>query len=675
MIAHPPLFFRKRGVRGHGGLKAVWILIGAMGSAMGSPYSSGGGYSLLQAPAGVIAGGGPVSDGLGTPVITVDVSVGEMEGGAVSDVSGSFPFVVETKANLVGQFYDVTGLSLASYPDTVLQGETQSVDAFMRMDDWTLVPLDAGEVVWSVAAGPITVDGLGVVTGGTVTANTLATVQGDWLAFTPATLDLTVLFAIPTLPGNERDWEQLLGGGTFDAGNPLGGTIDQTMVGFRGPLLGASTPGDRLSLDFSFDGSSVGGGGTPRFGFQTLGSNLGEGIVVLFNDTAKPGGDTVRLESLLTGQGMDFPVGDFSGSGTLDFLFSVVLRPDGQWDFFLRVTDNGTVILDEGGLLWFMDMIGDGTIQAIAGSPTGTVTGIVGTFSGTDPDAGTGQRFDTLLATPGGGGGPVAGMLGAAPVLVDSSVSDEADGATSDTVLDGGGLPQFARGNLIGQFYDPAGFLVSASPATVDEGETRQLVAAVAMDDETVVGVDESDVLWSVVDGPVVGIDAGGLATAGLVYEDTLATVRGDYGGVMDDFGLTVLNVGLDDFGSYAGDGIDDDWQVGFFGENNPNAGPGKNPDGDPNDNLTEFLGGFDPTNGSDFLQLLIVGVGGGVTDLTLNKAIPGRTYRLMESGDLTTPFSEVEKFSVVSEELDKALQDGDAPTGRNFYQIKVERP
>lgn len=42
----------------------------------------------------------------------------------------------------------------------------------------------------------------------------------------------------------------------------------------------------------------------------------------------------------------------------------------------------------------------------------------------------------------------------------------------------------------------------------------------------------------------------------------------------------TVINVNNDDHGSYAGDSIDDVWQVRYFGTNNPLVSPTKDAEG-----------------------------------------------------------------------------------------------
>ena len=72
------------------------------------------------------------------------------------------------------------------------------------------------------------------------------------------------------------------------------------------------------------------------------------------------------------------------------------------------------------------------------------------------------------------------------------------------------------------------------------------------------------------------------------------ATASASLSGVTGSLDLTVINLLADNFGSYAGDGIDDDWQVSFFGLDNPNAAPNVDFDGDEQDNLFEFLALFD---------------------------------------------------------------------------------
>ena len=123
-----------------------------------------------------------------------------------------------------------------------------------------------------------------------------------------------------------------------------------------------------------------------------------------------------------------------------------------------------------------------------------------------------------------------------------------------------------AKSGYLGQLYEVTALQLAASPTTVNEGETRQLSGWEAVDDGSINALPATSITWSVMAGPFTGIDASGLATAAIVYEDTLATVQGDHGGLTGTLGLTVLNVNSDDLPGYNGDGIDDAWQVQYFG-------------------------------------------------------------------------------------------------------------
>ena len=186
-----------------------------------------------------------------------------------------------------------------------------------------------------------------------------------------------------------------------------------------------------------------------------------------------------------------------------------------------------------------------------------------------------------------------------------------------------------AKHSYIGQLYDPRGLIVSANPTNVNEGATRQLIATSLNDDGTSVGLAGSQVAWSVLSGPLTGISAGGLVTAGVVYQNEPAAVRGAYGGFVGTLGLTVLNINNDNFGTYAGDGLDDAWQVQYFGIGNANAGPGFDPDGDRQTNGYEYITGTIPTNALSKFNLRIASVPGQPTrkDLIFSPRFPTRTY------------------------------------------------
>ena len=172
---------------------------------------------------------------------------------------------------------------------------------------------------------------------------------------------------------------------------------------------------------------------------------------------------------------------------------------------------------------------------------------------------------------------------------------------------------QIAKQGYIAQLYDVTGLTLTAASLTVNETATVELTARQMLDDDTFLAIAPITVNWSVVSGPISGISAVGLATAGAVYQNTPASVQGSLGGFTGLSSLTVIETIPDNFGSYAGDGLTDNWQVQYFGLNNPLGGPNMDPDGDGLINLTEFAFGTDPTaNGVGILRYTGTFAGGG---------------------------------------------------------------
>lgn len=266
--------------------------------------------------------------------------------------------------------------------------------------------------------------------------------------------------------------------------------------------------------------------------------------------------------------------------------------------------------------------------------------------------------------------GDSGGRVSGGTYTSDLSVGAHGGGSSSATYQN--------KSGYTGRLSDVQNLVVTASPTSVNEGATTQLSGTAELDDLTTSHLDAEDVLWSVPDSqdPIASIDASGLATAAIVFEDRSATVQGEVDGTSATTDVTVLNVGLDDYGDYAGDGIDDDWQFLYFGEP-PNADglAGENPDSDPDDNLAEFLGGFNPLDASDFFQARVIDRSGGVANIELNKVIPDRIYTLTAGTDLIQFPQNVTSFSVLSEAADHVVQDPAAVEPKKFYRVEIERP
>lgn len=277
--------------------------------------------------------------------------------------------------------------------------------------------------------------------------------------------------------------------------------------------------------------------------------------------------------------------------------------------------------------------------------------------------------YDLLHAPPGGGGGAVGN---GSTITAEISVGDGPSGPVSNATAMGVQV----KPNYIGQLYDVTTVTPEASPATVDEGSTRQLSATALLDDLTTLTLAASDVNWSVTLGPLTGIDSAGLATADLVYEDTAATAEGTYQGVSGQVVLTILDVIPDNFGAYAGDGLDDGWQVEFFGPPpNTDAAPNADPDMDRYNNAFELLTGYDPTDPKSFFQVRITDRTGTTSTLELSKVIPGTRYRIERSADLgqADPWTEFTDFTTPGEVFDHEVSDPNAVGTSWFYQVRVE--
>ncbi len=149
-------------------------------------------------------------------------------------------------------------------------------------------------------------------------------------------------------------------------------------------------------------------------------------------------------------------------------------------------------------------------------------------------------RFTLLPAEPGAGGGRVAN--GGATITADISVGDAIEGGVTNVTTTGAQ----ANGGYTGQLYDARSLAVAADPAVVIEKSSTQLTAVATMDDDTLVSVGGADAAWSILDGPLTGIDGVGLVSVGEVFVNGPAGVRGTYDGVDGDLLFTVLNVNLE---------------------------------------------------------------------------------------------------------------------------------
>lgn len=273
----------------------------------------------------------------------------------------------------------------------------------------------------------------------------------------------------------------------------------------------------------------------------------------------------------------------------------------------------------------------------------------------TDSNDGGGKRATSVNYTNDGSAGGVTGI---------SSVASPAETAKS---------------GYLGQLYEVTAVQVTATPTTLNEGSTRQLAAAATLDDGTMLASLASAVSWSVVSGPVTGISSSGLATAGHVYQDTAATVQGSYFGASSTLGLSILNTGNDDLGSYAGDGIDDPWQVQYFGQNNPHAAPGFVSDASGLTNLFKYTAGLVPNDSSSRFLLHNAPVPNqpGQMQIVISPRLSDRTYTIKASPTLGSGavWSDLTSFSISDNGTERTITDLDATGPSKFYHVEITKP
>jgi hypothetical protein len=235
-----------------------------------------------------------------------------------------------------------------------------------------------------------------------------------------------------------------------------------------------------------------------------------------------------------------------------------------------------------------------------------------------------------------------------------------------------------AKHGYLGQLTEVTALQLAAFPTTVNETATRQLSGAQLLDDLTTTAVPATDISWSVQSGPLSSINSIGLATAATVYQNTAATAQGSYAGATGTLGLSVLDTITDNFDSYAGDGLGDDWQFGFFGLDNPLAAPLLDPDGDGQNNRFEFTAGLVPTNPLSRFTLTIAPVPGqpGQKDVIFAPIVAGRTYTVKTSPDLSAASWITLTGSTTSNTGNqRTVTDTAATPAKKFYTVEIVKP
>lgn len=234
---------------------------------------------------------------------------------------------------------------------------------------------------------------------------------------------------------------------------------------------------------------------------------------------------------------------------------------------------------------------------------------------------------------------------------------------------------------FVGELYEITGLSVTSPPSNaLNEGSNRQLVAAPQADDgSTTAALNPANVTWSVVNGPITSITTAGVATAGTVFQDTPAAVGASASSLSGQLNLTVSNVNFDDFGAYAGDQIDDSWQVQYFGQPpNSLAGPTSDPDSDGQNNRFEFTAGLIPNDPKSRFVLSIQPVIGqpGQKSIVFNPLASGRTYAVEFRTNLTTgTWSPLTGTTQSDNGTTRTVNDLSASSAPKFYRVQIAKP
>lgn len=229
---------------------------------------------------------------------------------------------------------------------------------------------------------------------------------------------------------------------------------------------------------------------------------------------------------------------------------------------------------------------------------------------------------------------------------------------------------EVVKHSYIGQLYDPVGLTVLSPSPTVNETESVQLGSWLELDDSTFLIVAASEVVWA--QSTAISVSNTGFATAAAVYEDTSFSVIGTHQTFTGVLGLAVLNFLPDNYGLYANDTLPDDWQVHYFGVENPNARPTGDPDHDGQNNLFEYDASLDPTNTRSLFTVRVIDSGIGGHSVVFAPRVDLCDYQLLGSGDL------IDWKPVLGLTSDmgsiRTIIDPNGAEPRRFYKVSVRR-
>lgn len=228
---------------------------------------------------------------------------------------------------------------------------------------------------------------------------------------------------------------------------------------------------------------------------------------------------------------------------------------------------------------------------------------------------------------------------------------------------------------LSGQLSVPLGFAL-AGPLTVAEGDTAQYYPAIALDDGTFQSLGLEGAGFELLTASSYAqLSTDGLLTADLLPQAESLTLQVTQGLAQATRTITLQNTLKDNFGPYAGDGLDDAWQFLWFGPADPRGVAAVDADGDGFDNAYEHLTGTSPLDRSSAFRLgLQPAPEADGLHLHLPPLLAGRRYRIQTSLTLTPPWVDLEVLTPIADEPASTLPVHVGESGPiGFYRVVVD--
>lgn len=239
---------------------------------------------------------------------------------------------------------------------------------------------------------------------------------------------------------------------------------------------------------------------------------------------------------------------------------------------------------------------------------------------------------------------------------------------------------EIVRAGFIGQLYELVGYGLLATDYYPAELGTTQIIPARTADDGTNVAIATTGITFSILDGPLASITPGGLVTAGAVAQNTSAQISATSAAFAGQLTLLlhVQDTIPDNFGTYAGDGLDDAWQYQFFGADNPLAAPEADPDHDGFTNFFEYTAGVSPLDAGSIFSFHPEPVPGqpGRMSFVFSPRLADRTYTVKSS--ITLPAAawlSLVNFTVSDDGQTRTITDLDATGTAKFYRVEIAKP